>query len=52
MHVQGFCELKYSGDVARHRPVDATRAASGFVSGRTTAVLPVDMISLFGAGSI
>ncbi|CAL8470071.1 g9613 [Coccomyxa elongata] len=52
LYQQGFCELKYSGDVARHRPVQSALPASGFVSGRTTAVLPTDMPNLFGAGSI
>lgn len=50
--VQGFCELKYSEAVARHAPVGAARAGAGFVSGRTTAVLPADAPNLFGIGSI
>ena len=51
-HVQGFCELKYSEAVARHAAVDGARTGSGFVSGRTTAVLPSDAPNLFGIGSI
>ena len=49
---QGFCELKYAETVARHMEVDAVRGASGFVSGRTTAVLPNDAPNYFGIGSI
>jgi hypothetical protein len=50
--LQGFCELKYSEAVARHAPADAARSGAGFVSGRTTAVLPSDAPNLFGIGSI
>lgn len=46
--MQGFCELKYSRDVAAHQPVTANRAAAGFLSGRTTAVLPAGARNLFG----
>ncbi|CAL5218474.1 g159 [Coccomyxa viridis] len=45
---RGFCELKYSRDVAAHQPVTANRAAAGFLSGRTTAVLPAGARNLFG----
>ena len=50
--MQGFCELKYAETVARHMEADAVRSASGFVSGRTTAVLPNDAPNYFGIGSI
>jgi len=38
--------------VARHRPVENARAAAGFLSGRTTGVLPKDVPNIFGIGAI
>ena len=49
--LQGFCELKNSGDAAAHQPIAADRMASGFLSGRTTAVLPTSARNLFGTSS-